>query len=105
MKSLMASWSFMGMVAGQPTGLWLWLNPFTSPLVLAETTATACTAPSTWPLVKVAMVGPARELGWVQQQQQQQRRQRRRQQQQQQQQQRRRRRRREEEEEEEEEEV
>lgn len=57
------------MVAGQPTGLWLWLNPFTSPFVLAETTPTPCTVPSTCPLVKVAIFGPASELGRVQQQQ------------------------------------
>lgn len=69
MKSLMASWSFMGMVAGHPAGLWLWFNPFTSPFVLAETTPTPCTVPSTCPLVKVAIFGPASELGWVQQQQ------------------------------------
>lgn len=60
----------MGMVAGQPIGLWLWLwpwlNPFTSPFVLAETTPTPCTVPSTCPLVKVAIVGPASEFGWVQ---------------------------------------
>lgn len=51
------------MVAGQPSGLWLWLNPFTSPFVLAETRPTPCTVPSTCPLVKVVIFGPARELG------------------------------------------
>lgn len=37
--------------------------------MLAETTPTPCTVPSTCPLVKVAIFGPASELGWVQQQQ------------------------------------
>ncbi len=51
MNSLMASWSFMGMVA-QLAGLCVWLIPFMSPFVLA---APPCTAASTCPFVKVAM--------------------------------------------------
>ena len=49
------------MVAEQPAGLWLWLNPFTRPLVVA--TPTTCPVPSTCPFVKVAIFGPPMSCG------------------------------------------